>query len=133
MCRLLTKQQQSRDPRFLAVAGEFSSEKFNDQYSFLPTMHEEEHKTLRDNLKKARKLLDYSPQDLRAEREEEVKNLESALKRAESAVNSDKRKLIEREALQKVAREEKERRKRGKGAWFMKNGLFNPPLYGYGC
>ncbi|EIN13789.1 DUF947-domain-containing protein [Punctularia strigosozonata HHB-11173 SS5] len=111
----------TRDPRFMPLAGEFAPEKFRKQYDFLAELHEQEHKELRENLKRARKLLASSPRDLRAEREAEVKNLEAALKRAESAVNKDKRERVEHAALEKVSREEKERRKSGKQAWYMKN------------
>lgn len=85
-------------------------------------MHEEELKTLRENLKRARKLLTNSPRDLRAEREAEVERLERAVKRAESAVNKDRREKVEMEALSKAAKEERDRRKQGKKAWFMKDG-----------
>lgn len=85
-------------------------------------MHTQEMKTLRENLKRARKLLANSPRDLREEREQEVQRLERAYKRAESQVSKDRREKIEQEALGKVAKEEKEKRSAGKGAWYLKNG-----------
>ncbi|PCH33690.1 DUF947-domain-containing protein [Wolfiporia cocos MD-104 SS10] len=109
-----------RDPRFLPLVGEFSSKRFQAQYGFLSEMHTEEMKTLRDNLKRARKLLAHSPGALRAEREREVQRLERAYKRAESVVNRDRREKIDQDALERAAREEKEKRKAGKGSWFMK-------------
>ncbi|KAI0788468.1 hypothetical protein C8Q75DRAFT_823966 [Abortiporus biennis] len=114
------KQAVPRDPRFLPLAGEFSAQKFQSQYGFLADMHQSELKTLRDNLKRARKLLLTSPRDLREAREEEVDRLERAVKRAESMVNKDRREKIEQTALAKVAQEEREKRKQGKGAWYMK-------------
>lgn len=83
-------------------------------------MHTEELTTLKDNLKRARKLLATSPRDLREEREKEVQRLEKAMKRTESLVNKDRREKIEQEALGKVAAEEKAKRKEGKGAWYLK-------------
>lgn len=111
-----------RDPRFLHITGEFSAERFRSQYGFLSDMHEQEMKTLKDNLKRARKMLFSSPKDLRAEREQEVQRLERALKRAESLVNRDKREKVEASALSKLRQEEKEKQKQGKGAWYMKDG-----------
>jgi len=110
-----------RDPRFLPMAGELSAKRFRSQYGFLADMHSQEMRTLRDNLKRARKLLVNSPRDLREEREQEVQRLERAYKRAESMVSKDRQEKIEQEALEKVAKEENERRKAGKGAWFIKD------------
>ncbi|KAL6309916.1 hypothetical protein BKA93DRAFT_889522 [Sparassis latifolia] len=110
-----------RDPRFLPLAGEFSSRNFQSQYSFLSEMHVNETKTLRNNLKRARKMLASSPRDLREEREQEVQRLERAVKRAESMVGKDRREKVEQEALRKVGKEEREKRKEGKGAWYLKD------------
>ena len=63
-----------------------------------------------------------SPRDQRAEREAEVDRLERAVKRAESAVNRDKRERVEQEAIAKAMHEEKEKRKQGKGAFYLKDG-----------
>ncbi|KAI0695181.1 hypothetical protein BC835DRAFT_984863 [Cytidiella melzeri] len=109
-----------RDPRFLHTTGTFSPAHFRTQYSFLSELHLSELNTLRENLKRARKLLVNSPRDLRQEREAEVLRLERALKRAESLVNRDKKEKIEDSALGKLMKEEKEKRKEGKGAWYMK-------------
>ncbi|KAI5983476.1 hypothetical protein EDD15DRAFT_2512213 [Pisolithus albus] len=109
-----------RDPRFLHLTGKYDQDKFRKQYSFLPELHTNELETLRKNYKTARKLLANSPRDLRPAREEEVRRLELAVKRAESAVNRDARERVEAEALQSVTQAEKQKRKQGKGAWFMK-------------
>ncbi|OCH92675.1 DUF947-domain-containing protein [Obba rivulosa] len=109
-----------RDPRFLPLAGEFSAQRFKSQYGFLADMHRDELKMLRENLKRARKLLVNSPRDLRPEREAEVERLERAVKRAESLVNKDKREKIEQDALSNLAQQEREKRKQGKNPWFMK-------------
>ena len=105
------------------MAGEFDTKRFHSQYGFLSEMHQEELKALRENLKRARKLLANSPRDLREEREAEVERLERTVKRAESSVNKDRREKVELEALSKVAKEERDKRKQGKGAWYMKNGM----------
>ncbi|KAJ7706221.1 hypothetical protein B0H17DRAFT_1036258 [Mycena rosella] len=114
------KTLQPRDPRFLPLAGEFLPEKFQAQYGFLADAHKNELRTLRENLKAARKLLVSSPRDLRAEREAEVGRLEMAVKRAESLVNKDRRAKVDQEALTKLNEAERAKRKEGKGGWWMK-------------
>ncbi|KIM85149.1 hypothetical protein PILCRDRAFT_350214 [Piloderma croceum F 1598] len=114
------KVQQTRDPRFFALAGEFSNHKFQEQYGFLTDIYSAELKTLRENLKRARKLLASSPRDLREERQQEVSRLELTVKRAESSVNKDRREMVEQKALSQFAKEEREKRKTGKGGWWMK-------------
>lgn len=116
--------QEPRDPRFLPMTGEFDSKRFQQQYNFLSELHSNELKTLRDNLKRARKLLTNSPRDLREEREQEVQRLERAVKRAESTVNKDRQDKVSQEALARVAKEERARREQGKGAWYLKNSKF---------
>jgi ribosomal RNA-processing protein 36 len=112
--------KQSRDPRFLPLAGEFSAEKFQVQYGFIADAHKAELDTLRQNLKRAKKLLSTSPQNLFIERDQEVKRLELAVKRAESMVNKDNKDTTERQALLKLTKEEREKRKQGKKRWWMK-------------
>ncbi|KAJ7786269.1 DUF947-domain-containing protein [Mycena metata] len=114
------KTIQPRDPRFLPLAGEFSPQKFQEQYGFLADAHKTELRTLRENLKAARKLLVSSPRDLRADREAEVSRLEMAVKRAESMVNKDRRAKVDQEALTKLNEAERAKRKEGKGEWWMK-------------
>lgn len=53
----------------------------------------------------------------------EVQRLELAVKKAESTVNKERREEAERQALEKLHREEKEKRKAGKKAWWMKDGM----------
>ncbi|SJL05261.1 related to rRNA biogenesis protein RRP36 [Armillaria ostoyae] len=114
------KTVQPRDPRFIPLSGELSEEKYRHNYAFLTQAHKTELKILRENLKRARKLLVSSPKHLRSERESEVEKLELAVKRAESAVNKDKREEVERGALDKLKKEEKEKQGQGKGSWWMK-------------
>lgn len=84
-------------------------------------MHKTELSTLKENLKRARKMLASSPHNQREEREQEVAKLELAVKRAESNVDRDKREQVEQGALRKAKQEEKEKRRVGKGAWHMKD------------
>ena len=107
------------------MTGAFDAQRFQNQYNFLSDLHQNELSTLKDNLKRARKLLANSPRDLREEREGEVDRLERAVKRAESLVNKDRREKVEPEALRKLARDEREKRKQGKKAWYMKDGTLS--------
>jgi hypothetical protein len=118
----LTLVQQARDPRFSDLSGTFDAQRFAAQYGFLADMHQSEHASLRENLQRARKLLASSPRDLRAERAAEVTRLEAALRRTESTVAKDRRERVEREALERFKKAEREKRKQGKGAWYMPNG-----------
>ena len=86
-------------------------------------MRQDELVTLRDNLKRARKLLVSSPRHLRPEREAEVERLALAVKRAESSVNRDKRETVERDALTVITKEERDKRQKGKKAYWLKNGM----------
>ncbi|KAN0087581.1 protein of unknown function (DUF947) domain containing protein [Tylopilus felleus] len=109
-----------RDPRFMHATGRYEPSKFKQQYDFLSGLHDNELATLREHVKRARKLLANSPSHLRAEREEEVTRLERTMKRAESTVNLDNRERVELEALQSAKQAEKEKRKQGKAGWWMK-------------
>lgn len=113
-------RQQARDPRFLPLAGQFSKEKYRTNYGFLSDTHQTELTTLRENLNRAKKLSSSIPKSGRHEQEEIIRKLELAVKRAESAVNQDKREKVEQEALAKAAREEEAKRKSGKAQWWMK-------------
>lgn len=113
------------------MTGEFDAQRFRSQYGFLADMHSQEMKTLRDNLKRARKLLTNSPSHLREEREQEVQRLERAYKRAESMVSKDRQEKIQQEALRRIAQEEKEKRNAGKGAWYMKDCTCDDALTSY--
>lgn len=114
--------QEARDPRFSQLSGEFDANMFQSHYKFLPEMREGELVTLRDNLKRARKLLVSSPRHLRPEREAEVERLALAVKRVESFVNRDKRERVEQQALSAVTKEERNKRQNGKTAFWLKKG-----------
>lgn len=85
-------------------------------------MREGELKILRENLRRARKLLASSPRNLRPEREAEVERLALAVKRGESSVNKDKRERVEQDALGAITKEERDKRQKGKKAYWLKNG-----------
>jgi len=114
------KKVNYRDPRFSPLTGELSTKTFKSHYSFLSDLHSSELSTLRENLKRAKKLLRSSPRELQEQRQKEVQRLEQAVKRAESSVNRDRRERVEETALDKVREEEKAKRKDGKGGWWMK-------------
>lgn len=102
--------------------------KFQTQYSFLADLHENELSTLKENLKRAKKLLRSSPRDLLEAREEEVQRLEAAVKRAESSVNRDRQEQVTQTAMEKLRKEEQEKQKQGKSGWWLKDCAyeFNP-------
>ena len=102
------------------MTGDFKPEVFSKSYAFLNDAHKTELQTLKEHLKRARKLLSSSPRDQLEEREAEVERLERALKRAESVVNKDRQDTIRQDALLRAKRQEKEKRKEGKGNWWMK-------------
>ena len=85
-------------------------------------MHEEELATLKDTVKKEKRRLPSTPHAQRPEKEAQLARLELALKRAESTVNRETRLRVEQEALDKAGKDEREKRKQGKGKWFMKPG-----------
>jgi ribosomal RNA-processing protein 36 len=114
--------QDVRDPRFSQLSGQFDADKFRNHYNFLSEMREGELATLRDNLKRARKLLASSPRHLRVEREAEVERLALAVKRAESSINRDRRERVEQEALTTAKKEEHVKRQKGKKAYWLKDG-----------
>ncbi|THH16826.1 hypothetical protein EW146_g3877 [Bondarzewia mesenterica] len=94
---------EARDPRFLPLAGEFDSTKFRSQYGFIADMHQNELKTLRDSLKRARKLL-----------------ASYLAIFAKSGSARDKRERVEQEALSNATKEEHEKRRQGKGKFWLK-------------
>ncbi|KAK2461946.1 hypothetical protein APHAL10511_006409 [Amanita phalloides] len=114
------KTAQPRDPRFIPLAGEFSERLYQNNYGFLAEARRNELDSLKDNLKRARKMTSSSPRNQRNERESEVKRLELAVKRMESLVNKDKQDKIQVEALRKIGKDEREKRKQGKRDWWMK-------------
>jgi len=116
------KKMEVRDPRFSQLSGEFDAAKFRNHYDFLSDMRKGELTALRDNLKRARKLVVSSPRHLRPEREAEVERLTLAAKRAESSINKDKRERVQQEALSAMTKEERNKRQQGKKAFWLKNG-----------
>jgi ribosomal RNA-processing protein 36 len=116
--------EQSRDSRFLPLAGEFSAENFQAQYDFLADAHKVELENLQENLKRAREVT--CPRNLFDERDQEAKRLDLAVRRAGSMVNKHRKNMTEREALLKLTREKKEKRKKGKKHWCLKECKYFP-------
>lgn len=52
-----------------------------------------------------------------------IQKLERTLKRAESSIHRAAKEALEREALAKVRHEERIKRSKGKGAWYLKKGV----------
>jgi ribosomal RNA-processing protein 36 len=102
------------------MAGTFSAPKFREQYGFLVDVHESELKTVQEHAKRVRSLMKGTPNDSREEWEQELAKLELATKRAQSAVNQDRKDKVDQEALSKLEKEEHEKRKKGKKGWWMK-------------
>ena len=96
------------------VSGTLVADTFRTQYSFLFDLHASKLVALHGDYKRARKLLANLLHDLRAAREEEVRWLEHAVKRAESVIHRDTCDKMEAEALQKAAQTEREGRKQRK-------------------
>lgn len=61
-----------RDPRFGEAVGDYSQDHFRRNYSFLSEARLAEIKSLKESLKRARKLLGSSPAHLREDRAIEV-------------------------------------------------------------
>lgn len=124
LCRLFVYPtddlQNYRDPRFTSLADDSVQQSFQKNYSFLAGIHKNELEMLKADLKRARNMLRSAPRDRRESWEEEIGRLERAYKKAESSVNKDRKDSVERQALEKAQKEEKERRKGGKGEWHMK-------------
>jgi len=75
-------------------------------------------------------MLSSAPRHLRDSYEAEVQRLELAVKRAESVVNKERMDRIQRGALSKVSKMEKEKQRQGKGKWFLKKReLFEYPQW----
>jgi len=71
-------------------------------------------------LRRAKRLVSSTPKSSRHEQEQEVIRLELAVKRAESAVNQDRREKVDQDALNQAAQQKREKRKAGKAGWWMK-------------
>ncbi|PVF98911.1 DUF947-domain-containing protein [Serendipita vermifera] len=114
--------EKHRDPRFGDAFGEYSADHFRQNYEFLSNARSDELEMVKNDLKKARKLLASSPVHLREDRQAEVERLERTMKRIESAIERSKREAFEREVITKVKHEEKTKRAAGKKEWYLKKG-----------
>ncbi|KAG8844068.1 rRNA biogenesis protein rrp36 [Tulasnella sp. 330] len=125
-----------RDPRFSALSGELSAEKYAKSYGFINELQVQEAKTLRENIRTMRKELQQQQHQRNTnttteiptlslrqmERtEKEINQLQRNLKRVESLIQRSKQNARERDVLKKLKREENEKRAAGKKDWYLKD------------
>lgn len=121
--------QERRDPRFSSLSGTLDPHLHSSSYNFLPDMLNSELSTLQSSLKLARKAVLSAPRSERAEKEAEVERIENELGRVRTRREREARERREREALGGWKREEREKRKEGKGEWHLGDGTYhNRPL-----
>ena len=116
--------QERRDPRFSSVsAGRIDPHLHTKAYEFLPNLLRTELKDLRTAVtlaKKAERTCSWADKPTRtAERE----RLEGELGRLRTKFERTERETRERDVLATMKKEEREKRKQGKGEWFMKKGM----------
>lgn len=122
--------QEARDPRFSNIsAGEFDATKFASSYGFITDIQREEAKKIRHTIRDIKKSL---PEALPNTRQQEIKRIEElkkTLNRTETSIKKARKEAREREVLMQARKEEKERRKDGKGEWYLKDCESNRCLY----
>ncbi|TIA89121.1 hypothetical protein E3P99_02197 [Wallemia hederae] len=120
----------SRDPRFLSLSGNFSQDLFEKSFAFLKGSVQQEVVQAKEQLKAAElslrraRALPSSTDDkqyLIAEHQNEVARLTQDIQRMSSQVKTSQKKDIEKDALRKIKKEEREKRGEGKKAYFMKD------------
>lgn len=116
--------RQSHDPRFLSTAGRLDPSLHAKGYNFLPELLATEMTQLRQSLAAAVKLEKSCPLREKPQRTAEREEIERDVARLRTKLDRQKIAQREREALAGVNKEERERRKEGKGAWYMKKGAF---------
>ncbi|GAA5861700.1 hypothetical protein JCM5353_000545 [Sporobolomyces roseus] len=107
-----TTTKKSRDPRFDSLSGSVNPELFARSYGFLSGSLQSELDTLRQTAAKARKNPLLPAEDL--------ERIEDSLSRMENRFVERKRKEREQAAMKDWKKEEKEKRKEGKGAFYLK-------------
>lgn len=114
--------RQSHDPRFLSTAGRLDPSLHAKGYNFLPELLATEMAQLRQSLAAAVKLEKSCPLREKPQRTAEREAIERDVARLRTKLDRQKIAQREREALAGVKKEEREKRKEGKGAWYMKKG-----------
>jgi hypothetical protein len=97
-------------------------------YDFLPQLLSEEFASLKTALNAATKA---ERSCARADKDSwaaEKERIERQLAQTRTRLERTQREAREREVLAKAKKDEREKRKEGKGAWHMKKGLFSLPL-----
>ena len=115
--------QERRDPRFSSVsAGQVNPHLHTQSYGFLPEMLRAEVASLKNAAKLAAKAERTCAWTEKPARTAERERLEGELGRLRTRLERTERESRDREVLAGVKRQEKEKQKQGKGAWFMKKG-----------
>ncbi|WWC73728.1 uncharacterized protein I206_107700 [Kwoniella pini CBS 10737] len=110
-----------RDPRFSSVsAGNLDAHLHNASYNFLPSMLKEEMKNLKISLKEAIKIENNCPLFEKSLRILEREKIELNLSKIRTKLVKYENEERERNVLSKINKEERIKRKQGKGSWFMK-------------
>ncbi|TIC08748.1 DUF947-domain-containing protein [Wallemia mellicola] len=120
----------SRDPRFLSLSGNFSQDLFEKSFSFLKgslskevAEAKEQLKAAQLNIRRARSLPGQSEDKtyLIEEHQAEVDRLTHEIQRMSSQAKTSQKKDIEKEALRKIKKEERDKRGEGKKAYYLKD------------
>lgn len=127
----------SRDPRFLSLSGNFSQDLYEKSFSFLKGSLSKEVadakdqlKTAQLNIRRARSLPGQSEDKtyLIEEHQAEVDRLTHEIQRMSSQAKTSQKKDIEKEALRKIKKEERDKRGEGKKAYYLKDCEFIIPF-----
>lgn len=127
----------SRDPRFLSLSGNFSQDLYEKSFSFLKGSLSKEVadakdqlKTAQLNIRRARSLPGQSEDKtyLIEEHQAEVDRLTHEIQRMSSQAKTSQKKDIEKEALRKIKKEERDKRGEGKKAYYLKDCEFTIPF-----
>ncbi|EIW71549.1 hypothetical protein TREMEDRAFT_27647 [Tremella mesenterica DSM 1558] len=110
-----------RDPRFSSVsAGRVDPHLHSKSYDFLPDLLKDEMAILRTALNTAVKAERNCPWSEKTIRTAERERIERDLGQLRTKMDRTQREARERQVLAEVKREEREKREKGKGAWYLK-------------
>ncbi|GAA5985183.1 hypothetical protein JCM10908_002558 [Rhodotorula pacifica] len=107
-----TQELKARDPRFDVLSGSVNKDLFRKSYSFLADQHQQELETMRKTAAAARKN--------RQLPQEEKDRIDEALRRMENREVTRKNRDLQEEAMRQWKKEEADKRKEGKKAFFLK-------------
>ncbi|KAG8902326.1 rRNA biogenesis protein rrp36, partial [Tulasnella sp. 417] len=110
------KKMEARDPRFSTLsAGEFDATKFASSYGFITDIQKDEAKKIRHTIRDIKKALPEALPNARQQGIKQIEELKKTLNRTETSIKKARKEAREREVLMQARKEEKERRKDGKG------------------